>query len=808
MINKQIKAETRQPVNSPYQRPHDKFQDVVVHVDGDSGLGVVRRALSTRWRRGMFTLSITALTFGLLMILISTPSIRNEVLAPGGLCSAHARILAEQGTDRCAACHAAAHQSLSSWVSTTIWGPPASQPTQSELCLKCHSQSLGNDFAMNPHNVAPAVLAQMTDAVSSTTTPVLGGWSRMPPPVYDGKIACSACHREHQGNQQSLSALTDSQCQGCHENVFHSFETDHPEFTSYPLKRRSKIAFDHASHFGKHYPARNKDFACAQCHTSDDGNDVQTLASFEHACAECHKQGVDASTASGLALIALPILDVDAIENYNASIGSWPMAATGDFDGPLPPLMRILLSADPQAAKVLKSKDDRFDFSDFDASRAADVEQSVTLVWAIKRLMFEMARDGESSIARRIQVVTGETLNAEQLSRLVQSLDTHALRNAAMRWLPDLQAEVGEQVPVYEASFKLQKQFEQQLARSRQSFQLKNSSELALAKIVSEFARQQIAQTAEVEGSEWLAENPLKGRSNPIAAKADAPVEAIVQQSPDSNSKSIPGSKSAGTAVPKSTPDTQGPVAETQMPASTRISQGSLEDSQWLAKNPLAKDSRSGRAPETVKVLETEAKPESDVGKTAGNRSPEKIKWTTELPPINQGWLRDDQTFQLRYQPAGHADLVLQNWIELIGKLPESETASALKPAFDRLFSLDGVGDCRRCHTADRQPDHSLLVNWKGEYRNPEVAGFTKFSHGPHLTLPKLRDCSQCHQLETDRPTFEAYAGYESEQAASNFAPLKVADCASCHRTGSVGNSCTQCHNYHVGQAAIAADRE
>jgi hypothetical protein len=814
MTEKRTRIDSLRSDKTPYQRPHDKTQEVVVHANADTHQVVVRRAPSLRWRRGMFTLSITALTFGVLMILFSKPSIRNEVFAPGGLCSAHARILAEQGTDRCSACHPAAHQSLAGWVSTAVWGPPENMPTQSALCLNCHSQSLGEDFAMNPHGVSPASLERLTEATPAATEALLPAKldliSRLPSPVYDGQLACSACHREHQGGQSNLTSLTDGQCQGCHQNEFYSFEKGHPEFRKYPTKRRSQIAFDHASHFGKHFPASKKDFACAQCHTSDDGNVVQTVVPFEQACADCHQQGIAASADDGLALIALPTLDVDAIQKQQASIGSWPLAATGDFDGPLPPLMRILLTADAQAAKVLNAKDDQFDFSDIDPDNASDVADGVTLVWAIKRLVFEMARDGEASIARRFQVVTGRDLDARQLSELVQTLDTHALRNAAMRWLPDLQMEVGEQVPFYDASFELQKEFELQLARSRQSFHLGSRDELALAKIINEFAQNQNEQNEQLEkvdGSEWLAINPLKGLGSNAETNASGVETQIVGRG--ANTMPSPVEQTRASSIPQSRQkrDSQKPGPEPAAIANPRIQQGSLAGSQWLAENPLGQKSPTGDEPN--EVLQPESS-EKSTGPTGGSprggddvQPPGRLVWQTELPPVEEGWLRDDLTFQLRYQPTGHADPVLQAWIDFVAGLPAAASSPALQPAFEGLVSIEAIGDCRRCHTADRQADQSLAVNWKAEYRDPAIAAFTKFSHGPHLTLPQLRDCSQCHQLETDRRTADAYLSHDPGQAASNFAPMKVADCATCHRTGSVSNRCTQCHNYHVGQRSM-----
>jgi hypothetical protein len=36
------------------------------------------------------------------------------------------------------------------------------------------------------------------------------------------------------------------------------------------------------------------------------------------------------------------------------------------------------------------------------------------------------------------------------------------------------------------------------------------------------------------------------------------------------------------------------------------------------------------------------------------------------------------------------------------------------------------------------------------------------------------------------------------------FAAMSRGQCAACHRPGAADDGCTQCHNYHVGQAGLA----
>ena len=72
-------------------------------------------------------------------------------------------------------------------------------------------------------------------------------------------LACAACHTEHQGRDFDLKRMGDQQCQACHQAQFASFASGHPEFTGYPYVRRTRMQFDHVSHWQKQQtPKRTK----------------------------------------------------------------------------------------------------------------------------------------------------------------------------------------------------------------------------------------------------------------------------------------------------------------------------------------------------------------------------------------------------------------------------------------------------------------------------------------------------------------------------------------------------------------------
>ena len=98
---------------------------------------------------------------------------------------------------------------------------------------------------------------------------------------------------------------------------FDSFDGDHPKFETYPFKRRTRVVYDHAAHFGKHYPELAKKDpskripeTCSSCHDSRDDKRIMGVAPFEQTCAGCHLDQITGkervSGPKGIAFLALP----------------------------------------------------------------------------------------------------------------------------------------------------------------------------------------------------------------------------------------------------------------------------------------------------------------------------------------------------------------------------------------------------------------------------------------------------------------------------------------------------------------------
>lgn len=760
----------RKKTKNEYPRPHDTWQQVPVGLT-DRGEGTedveTRNVRSIRSRRTIFTLAITAFSVGALIIVLTSP-IEKEFLAPGALCSSHAQILAGQGADRCAACHAAADRSIVSWIGDTLTGGTTINVSQSDLCMKCHQDSINSRLSLNPHNISTAELQQRSTKFR-TASFVSSGMVSLSPVNHNHEIACSACHREHHG-KADLKAMTDQQCQSCHSAVYHSFETDHPEFSNWPQQRRSRIAFDHSTHALKHFPGKQAEFNCNRCHVDDNYRNVKQLASFDQACASCHQQGIQDSCQSGLAIFALPMIDTDAIEQHGHDIGSWPLAATGDFDGPIPPIMRLLLYGDSGAATLLDRLGERFEFSDIDPDDSRQVADATELVWAIKRLLHELSIDGQQGLQRRIATAVGTKISLEQLHQLAGQLDHAVFHNVARRWLPNLQIEMADHQPATDVSITTESN-PFRLVKYDDSLLIRNPLQVLMA---SEEQNRSIT------------------KQDDAATGGDHDVSPVEPESVDHLHANTLNNKPSTSRRSTASPNRERSILlKPSKPDAT-------DDAELLAVNPLATDNPT--AP-----MATQNEIDSDLTSSSSGPAAVPVESSavvkppeSDLPPAKfTGWYRDDKSFRVAYRPSGHEDKCLKEWSDLAAAAADrSAAATAL---FERMLSSTGIGQCRSCHTVDQLPDEALTVNWKAQYRDPAIRDFTQFSHGPHTLQPHLQDCSYCHDMSKPVSNQQTFAGHDSSVAVSNFAPITKLNCASCHREGQTDNGCTHCHRYHIG---------
>ena len=392
---------------------------------------------SLRARRGRFVFGCAIATLGGLCLMLSA-AWRNAAIDPGPLSVQHAQLL-QRGDDApgCASCHAAADQPMRLWLEHAT-NEKLAQPSQSELCLECHQKQIAPKAALWAHNVDPQVL------LANAESPV----HRHLDPTQ--ALACSTCHREHHGAGHDLTWMSDRACQACHQEQYQSFATDHPEFDHWPAGRRTRIAFDHGAHQLKHFPKEKQEFACATCHTLDRDGALQQTLGYEATCAQCHESKIEASWDQGIAMFALPMIDAESLRAAGRDVGQWPEQALGEFDGPLPPFTKLLLAADTRGAEAIETLGADFDFFDVDANDAKQLQAAGEVVWATKRLLYDLSVQGQTALGTRIETVLGRKLTKQEFSALTARLSPENVAVITERWLTRLSDEMasrGGEVP-------------------------------------------------------------------------------------------------------------------------------------------------------------------------------------------------------------------------------------------------------------------------------------------------------------------------------------------------------------------------
>jgi nitrate/TMAO reductase-like tetraheme cytochrome c subunit len=392
---------------------------------------------SLRGKRGRFLAACAIATAGILMIAIHSNG-RDKLISPGPLARQHAQLeVAGSAPQNCAACHAAANEGLTGWMRSVAIGH-GSAPSQSQLCMDCHGKDISQEFSRTAHNLPPATLAKVTAARGENER--RGSVPQVINSVFTSHPsdpACAACHHEHHGADHNLAAIDNASCQACHRERYQSFADDHPDFGVWPYERRTRIIFDHVAHQAKHFVDKKQPFNCQSCHVDDATHSVELLTSYDRACAACHDEKLRTSVGKGVAMIALPTLDVAAMRKVGADVGSWPAAATGDFDGRLPPPMKLLLAGDREAAAALAKLGPTFEFSDVEADNAEQLRSVAAIVRGMKKLLVDLSESGPSAVRERLKVALGREVSEQATQPLLAGLSPDTIRAATKAWLPN-----------------------------------------------------------------------------------------------------------------------------------------------------------------------------------------------------------------------------------------------------------------------------------------------------------------------------------------------------------------------------------
>ena len=191
---------------------------------------------------------------------------------------------------------------------------------------------------------------------------------------------------------------------------------------------------------------------CTSCHTADLAGKTMLTGSFEQSCSRCHLKeilGEGRAGERGIAVLNLPGLDLDTLRDADIPIGQWPE----DTEGDLTPFMRLLLSADNDAAQAMQTLKNAgvTDLTDLQGAGNQELKAVQTLVLSIKRLFVRLELRGQVEIKTRLETVFERKLSVENLGALSAFLPTQVLTDACKLWLPDLLTEMAAINETYDA---------------------------------------------------------------------------------------------------------------------------------------------------------------------------------------------------------------------------------------------------------------------------------------------------------------------------------------------------------------------
>jgi hypothetical protein len=381
----------------------------------------------------------TVVCLGLAFIL----SKGTQFLMPGPLASAHGAI------ENCSACHTKSGSGKLSFLHGLVAGDPLAD---SKACLTCHKMP---DTAFNAHGASAEVLKRSTERLvkiaAQTPQPQSARAQNTVFPTHDvvsGGLYCATCHQEHQGLNFKLSKISNEQCRSCHVVKFDSFDGHHPKFDNYPFNRRTQIIYDHAGHFGKHYPEVAKKEpetripdTCSTCHNSREDKRVMAVAPFEQTCTGCHLDQIigkeRASGPKGIAFLTLPGLDLETLNKKNARVGEWPEAS----EAALTPFMKVMLSRGDRGRALIETVDS-LNLQDLSGASDGQIKAVTNLVWEIKGLFYALISGKASDVLGDLNIGGGGKLAANLVSDLTASIPRDVLISAHQEWLPNLATEM------------------------------------------------------------------------------------------------------------------------------------------------------------------------------------------------------------------------------------------------------------------------------------------------------------------------------------------------------------------------------
>jgi predicted CXXCH cytochrome family protein len=555
------------------------------------------------------------------------------------------------------------------------------------------------------------------------------------------QLACSDCHREHQGPEHNLQSISSQRCQACHQNQFNAFADGHPEFSQYPDPSTGRIAFDHARHRDLHFAKSSAEFDCRKCHVNgaEQGRVGQVFRSvaFESACASCHTAPMKSSLSDGIVVFQLPSIDLKRLAQHGSPIANWPSESGQLLDGSVPPWMQWMLMSDEDAKPFFDRLTDGGKLTDFNLDRPEDRQAIVGLAAASQRLLGQLASGGQQELLQRLTAAF-DPQNTAFTEQLVRGVPPDLFRQAYQDW------------------------FEHHSSKQLVSNALRVSSKQSIRTVADRKAIEdpRYLETTDIEktqresdekdllssGNELLSDSSDSLGELSLLREAPLKEDALLSGSPDSSELSSANSKD------------------------------SFSSSAWKQLKP-------------IKHLE------------AGGWMIDRQRMAIVYVPSGHAdpWLTAMLTFASRIGDSIDRSAATQA-VQSATRPSETIAKSILaKDGIGRCLECHpGVKVSNMRPPIEPKPSDFLATShkeidslWQANRFDVRVRQLTRFDHGPHLLQPSLMNCVACHRMVENHSDADGIPHRDFESMA-------VTDCASCHQPKAAGDHCTQCHNYHT----------
>jgi hypothetical protein len=763
---------------------------------------------------------VTVVCLGLAFFLLQD----TQFLMPGPLASAHGAI------ENCSACHTKSGSGKLSWIHGLVAGDPLAD---SKACLTCHKMP---ETAFNAHGASTEVLKQITKELTKVAAEIPAPeWARTQSiafPTHDVMVrglSCATCHQEHQGVGFNLNKISNEKCGSCHVVKFDSFDGHHPKFENYPFERRTRIIYDHAGHFAKHfpevakkYPARRIPATCSDCHNSHEDRRVMAVAPFEQTCTACHLNQIigkeRASGPKGIAFLTLPGIDLQTLRKKNAPIGEWPDAS----DAELTPFMKVMISRDERGRTLIKAVNG-LNLQDLTDASDDQLKAVTNLVWEIKGLFYALISGKASDVLADLNIGSGAKLSVNLVADLTANIPRDVVISAQQQWLPNLATEMADRRGGWSTAITMAGSPSPEEPRSDGSEAAASPSrEAEVGETASVVKLDPPACTVRVLGQCLLS----KGREHEAeAAKAKAAEPEGAAEKTDTANAEADGGEETLSADEQPRPAEPEGVAGKTDTANDNANSGEetlSADIQPPKKTADQTDDLLSPTEDERRAIEAAEKAAQTKG-AAGNASANSdtaaaepqsgaapaISIESDVDPESWaeygGWYRQD--YAIYYRPTGHKDKFIYSWLTLTGPQAPKGDASPAAAVFDLLTGKDAQGSCTKCHSVDEIPGKGRIVNFSPLSVESKQGSFTNFIHEPHfqavgigqrIGILENRGCLTCHELEKGPPYLKSYEQGSPQNFLSNFGEVKKDLCQTCHNNSTARQDCLLCHKYHV----------